>query len=116
MAPVATLFKDSMYRRPNPLFIWNEGSSHSMVWTAASLYWALAQLDSEPRVLEPWNILTHETFPRVFWEHAQSAARAPHAKSIYVFGTTQEWAKRIQLIPSLVLSGHVQEIHFKEDL
>lgn len=127
---IARLFKKSLYCRPHPLFIWDEGGSEENVWTAASLYWALVALDKEAMLkkepAEEWpvrvlvsreELVTYEIFPKLIWELA--LAVPPSSVDLNALGGQRVVRLKnpvdqqaLRGLPGLILNFDLLEVHF----
>ena len=136
---VAKLLKPHLYKKPTPFFVWNEGFGGNEVWTAASLYWALRNLDLEnvtaagnskaPDELQdlqlPPIFPSYFEFPRMLWRAAKARSSNhesfTHA-SILVFVcngtplcTCPEFLRLFEGILDCIIAGNLNEVHFVED-
>ena len=127
---IAHLFKSSLYRKPNPLFIWDEGGDEENVWTAASLYWALVALDdaaaekkedSKAFAAGPTSpsdqIVTYDSFPQLLWALALAQPSTPGRSTLVEGGGIVRFEnpmsrESIHGLPGLILSRDLLEIHF----
>ena len=125
---IAALFKSALYGQPYPLFVWNSGDSEENIWTAASLYWALVEIDKEtsthsekgeqrfPCGLDGRVEVTYARFPRLLWLAARASVTVvaedeSDVHSVLIFENPIH-LKWIDQLPNFILRNSAQEYHF----